>query len=284
MKIADQRILIFGDSLSVHGNDNAPEIWDVDQGSNRITSQPGDLLASLLKERGAQAVRVDANVGRSAYNFWAHSAKHQRTSPQDLLASDRAFAPTQVIVMLGTNDLELSEAANRDALTRLRDAFAAMGNPDVWVVGPPVFSDPSMTAKAARIYTTLAQVFGADRVIDARLLSTVNNRARDGVHFQSASAQSFARAILNALTGLETWTDESAQLPDQIPQVSTQTRLRSPQPPRLRLIAVQLPKPVSAGVEFLIGVGAVLGLGGIIYATTRIAKAPVALGRILRRR
>jgi hypothetical protein len=62
MNVVGERIVIFGDSLSHHGADDAPEIWDVNAGSNRASSAPGDILASMLLEAGAQAVRIDANA------------------------------------------------------------------------------------------------------------------------------------------------------------------------------------------------------------------------------
>jgi len=199
MKISGERIIIFGDSLSHHGDDNAPEIWDVDQGSSRITSQPGDLLASLLAEQGA-VVRIDANVGRSAHNFWYQPhPRFQFTDPQDLFASDRLFAPTLVFVMLGTNDIGLNLAIDAQDMQRIRDAYLRMGARDVWAIGPPIFANASMNAQAEPVYGMLRNVFGADHVIDARPLSSTTNRARDGVHFQPASAANFAYGLLDAI-------------------------------------------------------------------------------------
>jgi lysophospholipase L1-like esterase/GNAT superfamily N-acetyltransferase len=196
MDVVGERILIFGDSLTHHGADAAPEIWDVDVGSGRASSAPGDLLASMLLEQGAQAVRTNANVGRSAHNFWAGNARRQLHSAQELIASDQAWGPTKVIVMLGTNDAD-SGAINADAMAAIRDAYAAMGA-EVWAIGPPVFVDPTLSAKADRAFAMMSDVFG-DRLIDARPLSSTVGRAGDGVHFQPVAAQQFALQLASAL-------------------------------------------------------------------------------------
>jgi lysophospholipase L1-like esterase len=196
MNVNGERILIFGDSLTHHGDDSAAEIWDVDAESSRASSAPGDLLASLLLEQGAAAVRTDANVGRSAHNFWAGNARHQFHSAQDLIADDQTFAPTKVIVMLGTNDAD-SGAIDQAAMEQIRDAYANMGA-EVWAVGPPVFADDTLSAKADQVYSMMSNVFGA-RLIDARPLSSTDNRAGDGVHFQPVGAQQLALQLATAL-------------------------------------------------------------------------------------
>lgn len=197
MDVAGERILIFGDSLSHHGDDDGPEIWDVDRGANRTSSAPGDLLASMLLDAGAEAVRIDANVGRSARNFWAGTARRQHQSADDLIASDRVFAPTKVVIMLGTNDAD-SGAIDQGAMTAIRDAYAGMGA-EVWGIGPPVFTSTALNRKADQVYTMMGEVFGA-RLIDARPLSSTQNRAGDGVHFQAASARPFAEGLFASLT------------------------------------------------------------------------------------
>jgi lysophospholipase L1-like esterase len=190
MDIVGERILIFGDSLTHHGADGPPEAWDVDTGSSRQASAPGDLLASLLLERGAAAVRTDARVGRSAWNFFA------REDASGLLATDQAFRPTTVIFFLGTNDCGLDATKDAGAFAQLRDSFAGA---EVWAIGPPVFRDPTLTAQAEIVYDTLRQVFGAARVIDARPLSSTSYRAGDGVHFQPAGARPLAIALADVL-------------------------------------------------------------------------------------
>jgi len=196
MNARGERILIFGDSLSHHGSDTASEIWDVDQDSNRTSSQPGDLLGSLLLEQGASAVRIDANVGRSAYNFWQGNASHQYNSAQDLIASDQIFSPTKLVVMLGTNELGMNLDFDAQAMTAIKNSFPGV---EAWAIGPPIFADANRNAQANDVYTMLQNVFGVDHVIDARPLSTTVDRAGDGVHFQPASAKNFAFALANQL-------------------------------------------------------------------------------------
>lgn len=196
MNVAGERILIFGDSLTHSGSDGGPEIWDVDQGSGRVSSAPGGILASLLLEAGAQAVRTDANVGRSAANFWAGTSRHQFQSAAALVESDRAFAPTKVIVMLGTNDADVGRM-DPTAIATIRDTYAGMGA-EVIAIGPPVFASEAMNAKVQGVYDVLSQTF--DTVIDARPLSSTNNRAGDGVHFTPLSAQPFAYALATEVT------------------------------------------------------------------------------------
>jgi len=196
MNVRGERILIFGDSLSHHGADDAPEIWDVTAGSARISAAPGDLLASLLLEAGAQAVRINANVGRSAKNFWTAPNRRQTHTATQLIVADRTFRPTKVLVMLGTNDADAG-GMDTQAITRIRDTYAEMGA-EVWGIGPPVFANPAMAAAADRVYGTLGAVFGP-KLIDARPLSSTLFRASDGVHFQSVSAKAFANKLAQAV-------------------------------------------------------------------------------------
>ena len=196
MNVSGERIVIFGDSLSHHGADSDPEIWDVDEGSNRSSSAPGDLLASLLLEQGAAAVRIDANVGRSANNFWAGTASHQFTSAADLIASDTTFDPTKVVVILGTNDAD-SGVIDQASMQRIADTYGAMGA-EVWAIGPPVFADANLSAKADQVYSVMSDVFGG-RLIDWRPLSSTDNRAGDGMHFQPAGAAASAANLAQAL-------------------------------------------------------------------------------------
>lgn len=188
-----ERIIIFGDSISHHGADSDPEIWDVNAGSSRSSSQPGDLLASLLAEQGAQAVRVNARVSRSAFNFF------QRENTTGLFASDRAFKPTKVVIVLGTNDIGLSIARDQEAMTALRDAYKSMGA-EVWAIGPFTYASPSssLNQQTQPVVDMMSKVFGG-RFIDGRPLSVNVNRARDGVHFTPDSARPTALAMADAL-------------------------------------------------------------------------------------
>jgi hypothetical protein len=196
MDVQEQRILIFGDSLSHHAGDRDPEIWDVDAPFDRSSSAPGDLLASLLLEQGAQAVRTDANVSRSASNFWRGNSRFQQHSANDLIASDREFAPTKVIIMLGTNDAD-SGSIDAASMQAIRDAYAGMGA-EVWAIGPPIFASETLNAKVDQVYTMMGSIFGK-RLIDARPLSSTESRAGDGIHFRPDSASALALQLANAV-------------------------------------------------------------------------------------
>lgn len=190
MRLAGRRILIFGDSLSHHGTDSAPQIWDATPRGSASSSAPGTLLAWKLLDAGASAVRVDAKVGRSAYNFFT-----SREPWQQLLASDQAWQPDLVLVLLGTNDLGLGASPDQAAFRRLRAAF---GGAEVWAVGPPSFASATRNAQAVTVYKTLQNVFGS-QVIDLRPLTvdlTVNGRTRDGVHFQASGAELVASRLM----------------------------------------------------------------------------------------
>lgn len=181
MNARGERIIIFGDSLSHHGRDADPEIWDVDAGSNRQTGQPGDLVASLLAEQGAEAVRVNARVGRSAVNFWG------RENASALLDSDRAFKPTKVIVILGTNDIGVTLPKTVEAMTAIRDVYRSMGA-EVWGVGPFMYASDDLNQRAVPVVEAMTKIFGK-RFIDPRPITTVVGRSGDGVHFSSDSAR-----------------------------------------------------------------------------------------------
>ena len=201
MNLRGERVLIFGDSLTHHGAMDAPEIWDVNLGANRSSGAPGDLLASLIRDQGAAAVRTNANVGRSAKNFWTAPNRRQTRPASVLLDADRAWRPTKVIIMLGTNDADIG-VMDPGSIARLRDTYEAMGA-EVLAIGPPVFADARMTANAAKVYATLQTVFRG-KVIDARPLSATTGRAGDGVHFTATGARAFALKLLPAVQGLGT--------------------------------------------------------------------------------
>lgn len=196
MHIRGERIIIFGDSLTHHGADNGPEIWDVNAGSARTSSAPGDLLASLLAEGGASAVRTNARVGRSAANFY------ERENATALLTSDRAFRPTKVVVMLGTNDIGRDPAKTANAMAGIRSAYEGMGA-EVWAIGPLTYNNAAMNAQAANVAQLMRNVFGG-RFIDGRPLSIQTERAGDGVHFRPDSARRTAINLKAALTSANT--------------------------------------------------------------------------------
>lgn len=192
---AGKRVLIFGDSLSHHGRDDAPPVYEVGAGSKPTPSVPGDVLAHALAAQGA-VVRIDARVGRSAWNFY------RREPWQDLLSADLAWRPDVVIVKLGTNDLGLGEKATLEKMTALRDAFSPGST--VIAVGPPSFASATRKVDSAPVVRIMESVFGPG-FIDARPLTAdleVVGRARDGVHFASSGATLYATRLETALSSL----------------------------------------------------------------------------------
>lgn len=190
MNARGQRIVVFGDSLSKHAHDSSPEIWDVNADSQRSSSAPGDLLASMLAEQGAEAVRVNARVSRSAWNFWA------RENTQALIASDAQFRPTRVVFVLGTNDVGLNATLDREAFAKLRDTYKALGA-ETWAIGP--FANTSKPdAGVDQVAKTMRDVFGM-RFIDGRSISTLIHPGRDGLHYDTNSARVLALAMTDAL-------------------------------------------------------------------------------------
>lgn len=188
MNVRGERIIVFGDSLSHHGSDSAPTVWDVNAPSSRVSSAPGDLLASLLAEQGAQAVRVNARVSRSAWNFWSREGA-------PLIQADAAFRPTKVIVMLGTNDVGLDATKDREAFEAIRDAYKGMGA-EVWAIGPFISSKPVSGVQV--VVNTMRSVFGG-RFIDGRPLSELAQHAGDGLHYTSAGARVLALNLADAI-------------------------------------------------------------------------------------
>jgi lysophospholipase L1-like esterase len=303
MKIQGERILLFGDSLLHHSGakgDSSPEIWDVNLPSNRVSAEPGDLLASLLLENGANAVRTNANISRSAYNFWLKTAKHQYHSANDLIAADNIFQPTVVVIMLGTNDMDVgNRRAEALALEKIKAAYAKIPTvKEIWAVGPPIFADGASQFKAEGMYELLREVFGADRVIDARPLSTITNRAHDGVHFAPIGAAEFAYQLLEALKVgkavaapsalpkvpiivAPTTTTAPSEVPPKVPpplqpwaplaQVPQPTPRRVPAPRPVAPIVIQTAPQANPALEALIGFGAIAGVGGLLLAVWHAA-------------
>lgn len=197
MDVSNKRILLFGDSLTHPGSDSDPEQSLVIGPSTRSSSAPGDLLGSLFLEAGASAVMLDANVGRSASNFWAGTSSHQFHSAADLIASDQAFAPDIVVVMLGTNDIGTNLINDQQAMQAIHDSFPQS---DVWAIGPMVYVSPGdgLNAGAQAVFDMMVAVFGPERTIDARPLAATSGRAGDGVHFGPSAAYQTALALAGA--------------------------------------------------------------------------------------
>lgn len=160
--VTDQRVLIFGDSLS-----SGP-------------SSPGAQMAAVLEAHGANTM-VNAVVGRSAWNFYT-----SREDFAQVIADCHAFHPDLVIIELGTNDIGLSPSADRAAFVRLAKDLGGAGT-EVWAIGPPAFSSSTPQAtNVDTVYQTMKSVFGS-KLIDWRPLSrdmtTSPPRTADGVHF-----------------------------------------------------------------------------------------------------
>lgn len=199
------RILVFGDSLTHRGANDAPSVVNVTEGSNRGSGSPGDLLVSkLLEANVVNAGRIDAKVGRSALSFF-------QIEPADqLISDDLAWQPSLVVIMLGTNDMDRDLAGGAGSMTRLKALLSSKGA-EVWAVGPPWFPSASNNAKAAAAFAMMSSVFG-DRLIDLRPLTmdmSGSYRTGDGIHFQPAGAQIVSSRLATALVGVrapkQTW-------------------------------------------------------------------------------
>lgn len=194
------RLLVFGDSMTHRGSDSGPEQVEVTEPSDR-NSMPGDLLASRLLEDGtASAARLDARIGRSAYNFW------RRENATALLKADLAWQPTLAIVFLGTNDIGLNMSVDEQSMLRLRQWLESSGA-EVWAIGPPSFADPERMAGAGPVVAMMRRVFG-NRFIDARPLTkdlTRQGRAGDLIHFNADGSKIFAARLANAFQTARRW-------------------------------------------------------------------------------
>jgi lysophospholipase L1-like esterase len=236
MNVQGERILIFGDSLSHPGADNGPSITDITVPLGVVSSAPGELIARQLLAAGAQAARVNAKVGRSARSFLSSEA--------NLLASDRAFGPTKVVVFLGTNDIDQGTDAGalantRDAMTQIRDAYRAMGA-EVFAIGPPSYPNAHYNNAAPTMLALIQGVFGADHTVDARPFTGGVPRTSDGVHFIAESAAAVAPQLVRAL--LATGVVPAGQV------------------------------SLSSGAKVALGFVAVAGFAGLSWLALRVAK------------
>jgi len=203
VNIRGERILILGDSLSALPPYTTAKPTIVDLLPGTSASSPGGVLGKQLLANGAQAVRVNARVGRSAISF----INLENGLVQ--IASDLSgFRPTKVIVFLGTNDIDRGVTA--DALARtstalrgIRDAFK-LARVETFALGPPSYDSAKYTAGAPAVLSTMRNVFGADHVLDLQPITPMAERTSDGIHFTTAGAQDVAPDILAHLTTLGT--------------------------------------------------------------------------------
>jgi lysophospholipase L1-like esterase len=196
MDVTGKRVLIFGDSLTHRGSRASADGRDVTEGVDRDSS-PGDLLASQLLVAGASSARINGRVSRSAWNFFHGGIE----DGEGILAAEASKSPDVVFVFLGTNDMGLNTTRDAEAFETIRSTFANAGA-EVWSIGPPYFASDKHTADAKTVYKTLRKVFGADRVIDLRPLSSDVKRTSDGVHFPGASARIVAARLASAIAEL----------------------------------------------------------------------------------
>lgn len=185
MNARGERILIFGDSLSVHPG--SIPVWDVDQGSNR-NGTPGELLASLLLEQGAEAVRVNAKGGRSAYNFWTVEPSWE------LVAGDLAWRPTKIIFVLGTNDVGMTVGPVEQAYRKIIEAYKP-SKAEMWSIGP--FINRQDATQRQAVVDIQKRVFGM-RAIDGRPISQNIAPGSDGIHYNYQGAKQLALAMADA--------------------------------------------------------------------------------------
>lgn len=201
MNIRGERILILGDSLSAFAPFTTlkPTIVDLLPGTTATT--PGGVLGKRLLASGAEAVRVNARVGRSAISFL------NGESGLNQIAGDVAeFRPTKVIVFLGTNDIDRGTtkdalARTQNAMVQIRDAYRHAGA-DVFAFGPPMYGNYNYAFAAPTMFETIQKAFGAARTLDLRPLTSGLARSRDGVHFPAASAEQAADRIVAQLPAL----------------------------------------------------------------------------------
>lgn len=201
MNVRGERILILGDSLSALPPYTTTQPTIVDLLPGTTATSPGGLLGKQLLANGAQAVRVNARVGRSAISFI------NLENGLSQIASDISqFRPTKVVVFLGTNDIDRGLTA--DALARtsaamraIRDAFK-LARAEVVAIGPPSYDNAKYAAGAPTMLATMQNVFGTDRTLDLQPITPMAQRTSDGVHFTAAGAGDVAPDIAAALTTL----------------------------------------------------------------------------------
>ena len=197
--IQGKRILIFGDSHSHRGATAGPDAVDVTETSTTRATSPGDLFGSWLLV-GAASVRLNAKVGRSAWNLFS------RENGGAILDREAARRPDIVFVILGTNDIGLNVELDAKRMAQIRVAFVEAGA-RVICVGPPMFppkkttrSGLNLNVGAERVVAMERRVFG-DGFIDARpmtedIVTKAQGRAGDGIHFNpKTGARKWARRL-----------------------------------------------------------------------------------------
>jgi len=194
--LRDRSVLILGDSLTHRGSNSAPNAIEVTEPVQRSSSSPGDLLASQLLARGAKAVRINARVGRSAWDLV------KRDGEGAVLDAEVARRPDVVFLFLGTNDLNLNQHSVMSAFAMIRNAFLRNGAATVIAISPPAFRDATKQARAIGVYEAQYDVFGPKNLIRFFDLSHDLSRTNDGVHFTPSGAAAAAARLADAIDRL----------------------------------------------------------------------------------
>lgn len=173
------RVYLLGDSLSVG------------------THSPGGQLAQLLRHAGA-SVLVRAVGGWTALQF-------VRSQRADILSDVLSFAPTVILVCLGTNEeANIAAGGNAQALLNAHAQLRGLFPPSVQVIliGPPQV-DPSVIRGRPLVevlpwlYNQFRALYGA-YLIDTRPYA----KPRPGnVHLDAKHAAIFAEQVYERLTG-----------------------------------------------------------------------------------
>lgn len=187
VRFKGRKVLIVGDSLSYPGRSPLEYTTPAEVPA---TAAPGVVLARHLLDLGARAVRINAKVGRSAYNLF------RSENGDRLLAEDVAWGPDIVLVFLGTNDKGLGPLQDAAAFERIVKSFP---REDIWALGPP------QIAGYDDVVATMTEVFGR-KFVDTRGMLTEVPKASDGVHFTRDGAKLLADRIAVALASTpSTW-------------------------------------------------------------------------------
>lgn len=158
----------------------------------------GTLGRALFSELSSSDVRFNAKVGRGLAGAATNrlvGTLYQRRELQDWLTENR---PDIILVVLGGNPPG-SDAEMLDGAAFLSKLSAALGAELYWV-GPPVYSDPSLQQITNRYDLLIPQVLGSKYQSSQAWTSTSEGRTADRVHFTQSGANSWASRIVGWLS------------------------------------------------------------------------------------